>query len=98
MGRPAINHCGSRFGDLVAVARIEMAAGVEKYITRIGRNSVWLCICVCGRWVPVVLTNLVSGNTTSCGCRRGETRAALNRASSRDWHGRLKPGTTKNKL
>ena len=39
--------------------------GMDKH-----RNSQWLCKCDCGKCVVVVRSNLITGNTSSCGCRR----------------------------
>jgi len=42
---------------------------VEGYAGRSeGRHSLWKCRCDCGQRVNVSRQNLVSGNTTSCGC------------------------------
>lgn len=35
-------------------------------------SAVWRCRCSCGNIVDVTSTNLVSGNTKSCGCYRAE--------------------------
>lgn len=32
------------------------------------RHSIWLCQCDCGNQINVSRNNLVSGNTSSCGC------------------------------
>jgi hypothetical protein len=36
------------------------------------KKTLWLCHCECGKEKTVVGSNLVSGNTTSCGCIRTE--------------------------
>lgn len=33
-------------------------------------NYKWDCICLCGKEITVESTNLISGNTNSCGCYR----------------------------
>lgn len=50
--------------------------GFLKVIERIGtkrRNGVtipvWKCKCRCGKFINVISTNLLNGNTTSCGCK-----------------------------
>lgn len=34
-----------------------------------GRRAFWLCQCTCGNKTEIVRDNLISGHTTSCGCR-----------------------------
>lgn len=52
-----LNLTGQRFGKLTA----RREAGVQK------KNLLWECECDCGNVVNVFRSNLVSGNTTSCG-------------------------------
>lgn len=33
-------------------------------------NCIWLCKCDCGKMVEVIASNLTTGNTESCGCRK----------------------------
>ena len=66
---PALNRpiaVGERFGRLIAV---------EDTGERKQRQSVWLCVCDCGRESVVQSGNLRSGNTMSCGCLQAEARA-----------------------
>lgn len=57
---------GERFGNLTVLGFDH----VDKH-----RSSCWLCQCDCGRQVVVTRYSLISGNTTSCGCRKkGPTR------------------------
>lgn len=51
---------GNRYGLLKALSRVDMQ---EK-----GTRQRWLCLCECGSQIEVVRSNLVSGNTRSCGC------------------------------
>jgi hypothetical protein len=53
---------GQRFGDLVVVDRASKLQG---------RDVMWLCRCDCGTEKVVRSSNITSGNTTSCGCKRG---------------------------
>lgn len=55
------NLAGDRFGRLVVIEE----AGRNKY-----SKTLWRCRCDCGTEVISVGNNLVSGNTTSCGCFR----------------------------
>lgn len=64
----AIDVSGERFGALVAI---------ERTVLR-GRTA-WVCQCDCGGTTTVRLSNLRSGNTSSCGCRR--VKANKNRAA-----------------
>lgn len=50
---------GKRFGHLIAKE--------YKWVRK--NHSVWLCLCDCGNTVEVGMYSLVSGNTTSCGCK-----------------------------
>lgn len=52
-----IDFTGQRFGLLT----------VKKYIG----NSKWECRCDCGNETVVFASNLTTGHTTSCGCKRG---------------------------
>jgi len=54
---------GQRFGRLVAL---------RPTIKRKHRNVIWLCQCDCGNIVEIQATNLVKGNTRSCGCLQRE--------------------------
>ena len=60
---------GKRFGRLVATRITEK------------RNSkgsiIWECICDCGKVVEIPSELLVSGNTTSCGCRKQEIKDTI---------------------
>lgn len=49
---------GRRFGDLTVI---------EMTNERIGGSVVWLCRCSCGQLCKVSSSNLISGNTKSCG-------------------------------
>ena len=51
---------GLCFGKLVVVKRV----------ANNGRNSAWLCKCLCGDGKVVRAYSLLSGDTTSCGCKR----------------------------
>jgi len=50
---------GHRFGNLLV---IEKHARIERLIS-------WKCECICGKYTIVRSSSLISGNTTSCGCR-----------------------------
>ena len=52
------------FHFLVVLSRVPAVPG-EK-------NSVWRVRCVCGCVFTALRTNLMNGNTRSCGCRREE--------------------------
>lgn len=59
----AKNLTGIRFGRLTALYPMD---------ERRRRNVVWHCVCDCGREVDVPSAWLLSGDTASCGCRKGE--------------------------
>lgn len=65
--RPVRDLTGLRFGRLTvtgAAADIVFPSGQ--------RAHRFVCRCECGREVTVIGSNLISGNTTSCGCYRTE--------------------------
>ena len=55
---------GQRFGRLVAVERVGSRSS----------QSLWLCRCDCGGTAVVLMSNLKSGHTTSCGCALQEAQ------------------------
>jgi hypothetical protein len=65
------NLTGQIFGRLTVLRCI----GRDKW-----GSAIWLCHCVCGTEVPVVRTELTSGDTQSCGCIHRSELAARNRA------------------
>lgn len=61
LSKPALkDYVGKRFGKLV----------VQKYAGKWEGLHHWLCICDCGNEMVVGQTNLQSGKTKSCGCRK----------------------------
>ena len=68
MGRK-IDIAGKRFGRLTAIEK------AEDYRYPNGEHAEkWRCVCDCGNTVVVFRKCLLSGNTASCGCTRGEKR------------------------
>jgi hypothetical protein len=66
MGGPRVNvQPGDRFGHLVVVEELP-----QRTCPGGKRKRVMSCRCDCGEVRPVMLANLTSGNTTSCGCFR----------------------------
>lgn len=63
MGTKYIDRAGVRYGKLVAVKD----AGRNKH-----KKVMWECLCDCGNTTVVPSGSLVTGNTTSCGCRLKE--------------------------
>lgn len=61
---------GMTFGYLTAIAQTEK---------RERGDAVWLCRCKCGYTVEVPSSRLLSGNTSSCGCLRGENLSRVNK-------------------
>lgn len=47
------------------------------------RQAVWECVCRCGEVKEVLLQNLTSGSTKSCGCLNHERRAEVMRGNKR---------------
>lgn len=60
---------GEKFGRLTVIKR----NGVHKFPSGQTR-PIWLCRCDCGKEINVLARNLITGNTTSCGCVAIELR------------------------
>lgn len=60
---PKIDLTGKRFGCLTVICDTGK---------RVQRKVVWECICDCGNTCTVLSTNLTTGRTSSCGCKRYE--------------------------
>ena len=58
---------GRRFTNLTAIT----PSGNSK-----NGHVIWICLCDCGETTEVLATNLLSLNTTSCGCLRKEVTTA----------------------
>lgn len=58
---------GTRFGSLTVIG--ESAARQHNQVS-------WICRCDCGKECFVAGASLFSGNTSSCGCKKGLTRAS----------------------
>lgn len=71
---------GRRFTRLVAL-RSELVQ------TRSKKQTMWLCVCDCGKQKYVMSSFLFSGAVKSCGCARNERIASLNRS-----HGKSRGG------
>lgn len=59
------NLSGRRFGDLTAVSRT-----LDYVAPNRARHVQWECECECGRRFVAKASELRSGHTTTCGCRR----------------------------
>lgn len=55
---------GHRFGKLTAISRTQNK----------GKKPVWVCRCDCGGSITVIRSNLLTGNTVSCGCLKIDDR------------------------
>lgn len=65
--RQLIDLTGVRFGMLTAISEAERWPRAGR---RLGRRQ-WLCRCDCGNETIVLMENLVTENTSSCGCAEG---------------------------
>lgn len=63
-----VSRIGQKHGRLFVLSN----AGMNK-----NRQTMWHCICDCGKNTTVVNGNLVSGNTKSCGCGESESRGRV---------------------
>ncbi len=60
MMKRGLDLTGKMFGKLTVMRRV----------ANHGTRTAWLCRCTCGKEVEVLTCNLMSGNSTSCGCQR----------------------------
>lgn len=60
---------GKQFGYLTAI---------EPTGAKYRKDIVWRCLCKCGREAEYPATRLLTGNTVSCGCLRGEHLRSVN--------------------
>lgn len=77
---------GRRFGFLNV---LRYAAGRESENDRRQRHYRWWVRCDCGNELAVRAKSLVSGNTTSCGCRRSAQSRLNEDCMVRDANGRF---------
>lgn len=61
---------GKQFGYLTAI---------EPTGEKNRKDFIWRCICKCGKEVEYPATRLLTGNTLSCGCLKGEHFKAVNK-------------------
>lgn len=70
---------GFVYGRLTAISRVGQR----------GHNTVWRCRCACGTETDVLQCNLLTGNSTSCGCWLREMVGDMFRthgdSGSREW-------------
>lgn len=69
---------GKKFGRLTALYRIHNLKSK-------GRTK-WLCICECCNFTEVNITNLINGNTKSCGCLNKEGNPTHHSCYTRIYH------------
>ena len=63
---------GQRFGRLTVIERADTK----------GKRTMWLCKCDCGREKSIGSHNLLTGNTSSCGCLWKETVPSYNKENN----------------
>jgi len=73
-----VTHCGCKsqrrnFGD-ISGKRFGKLIVIEKDKRRNKGSAKWICQCDCGVVKPVAATELMYGNTKSCGCLRSESK------------------------
>lgn len=66
-----VNLIGESFGRLLVIAEGKPVIRVNKK-----KRRTWVCLCSCGVIKTIAQTNLVSGNSLSCGCRKLEALLA----------------------
>jgi hypothetical protein len=57
---------------------------------KIGKRTAWKCLCECGAYTFVTTDRLVSGKTTSCGCRKKQ--AGVENGRNNKKHGLTQSG------
>jgi len=88
---------GEEFGDLRVL-------GLSKVRKQGSRVTYWDCLCsICGQVKAIHRNNLLSGNTSSCGCRRGKakqvaelaqvSKSTVSAVMNGKWRGLLKEET-----
>ena len=70
-----VDLAGQRFGRLVAISPIPGGRGHPRK---------WLCRCECGTEVECETGNLLSGASTSCGCKRRESVGKIGLSNRKD--------------
>lgn len=60
----AIDLTDKKFGNLIVIKRLNYS--------KLGHTYLWECKCDCGNTTIVRGTNLKSGHTISCGCKKGK--------------------------
>jgi hypothetical protein len=68
LGRPFIDHTGSKYGRLTAVS----------ISCRENGKTMWFFSCECGNIAEAPIKSVLSGNTQSCGCLAREVVVARN--------------------
>lgn len=77
-----IDMTGQRFGRLTVLKRDEdyVHETLDPYMgPKTVRIAKYICRCDCGNTVSVMHCNLISGASTSCGCKRREHMRELAR-------------------
>lgn len=76
---------GNRYGRLLVTEFTRVA------VSPCGsKNSVWRCLCDCGKFIDVLAVSLKSGNTASCGCYKLESitkHSLCDSATYKSWSG-----------
>ena len=88
---------GQEMGDLTVL-------GLSEVRRQGSRVTYWDCLCsICGEVKAIHRNNLLSGNTNSCGCRRGKakqvaelaqvSKSTVSSVMNGKWRGQLKEET-----
>lgn len=83
MAHPLNDLTGQRFGRLTVIERGE--SRIHTTLRPFGspttrKTTCWVCQCSCGNIVTVTRNNLISGASTSCGCKRKEKMGEVAKA------------------
>lgn len=63
--KPKMQRIGQRFGRLIVVSY---------HGANLHKQTMWNCLCDCGKTKIICNNNIISGNTRSCGCWETESR------------------------
>lgn len=77
--KPKLDRAGQKFGMLLILnfSRYQLKNGK-------GRKLFWNCVCECGNKKEVENSNLISGNTYSCGCSIADRLKKLHEGNVKD--------------
>jgi hypothetical protein len=88
-----IDKSGNIYGSLIVIAHSHSVFRNSRQ----GSAQYWICQCFCGEVKTVLASNLITGNTTSCGClgsrnnlkNVSKTHGLSKKPIYKTWHGMM---------